>query len=366
MKTVSIYSPWGVLIETDDLAGWELRRKPKLRTHRALAPGQTTLSFSPVAAPVSVSVSGPVAGSVSVSVSAPAGLAPSGSPHLPHQPLHSPAPTPTPTRLTSSISISGSVGGSVSVAVSAPVAPVDSAVGRPPLTNAEKLARAIEMTKACWEDIDALGIDVKRLPGKHMQEKAASFLATQALAQRLAVLVPSSLPPSPTSLPALIRRLPVPPLIIAPIVLTARATATERELLSLVTPQVARTSLLHLAEGYQRSGPTVAPAETNSRGCWLATVRRHEHGGHCSMGPHLPFGKGVQQNIHRLCIRGWGSEQDQRRMFDGWDVSHLCHEPTCFNPHHLVVETKAANQRRRPCNADRVCVCGGTPQCLLA
>ncbi|MBD5606626.1 MAG: hypothetical protein IAI48_16275 [Candidatus Eremiobacteraeota bacterium] len=33
----------------------------------------------------------------------------------------------------------------------------------------------------------------------------------------------------------------------------------------------------------------------------------------------------------------------------GEHASHLCHNPTCINHHHLVVEPKAKNEQRKEC-----------------
>lgn len=42
---------------------------------------------------------------------------------------------------------------------------------------------------------------------------------------------------------------------------------------------------------------------------------------------------------------------------DGLDVSHLCHNPLCVNPEHLVRESKEANQRRKGCPGTIRCPC---------
>lgn len=38
-------------------------------------------------------------------------------------------------------------------------------------------------------------------------------------------------------------------------------------------------------------------------------------------------------------------------MLEGEHASHLCHQPTCINPEHIVVEPKAANENRKGCRA---------------
>lgn len=36
-------------------------------------------------------------------------------------------------------------------------------------------------------------------------------------------------------------------------------------------------------------------------------------------------------------------------LFGGEQASHLCHETTCVNPDHIVVEPKAENEARKSC-----------------
>ena len=43
---------------------------------------------------------------------------------------------------------------------------------------------------------------------------------------------------------------------------------------------------------------------------------------------------------------------------DGKDISHLCHNPLCVNPDHLVREDKEINQRRKGCVGTVTCPCG--------
>ncbi len=43
---------------------------------------------------------------------------------------------------------------------------------------------------------------------------------------------------------------------------------------------------------------------------------------------------------------------------DGKDVSHLCHNPLCINPEHLIREDSLTNQRRKGCIRTVTCPCG--------
>lgn len=66
-------------------------------------------------------------------------------------------------------------------------------------------------------------------------------------------------------------------------------------------------------------------------------------------------------------------------MLNGKQVSHLCHNPTCINPDHLIVETQSENEARKEC-ANKINVvtdiggkryylpakaCPHTPNCIL-
>lgn len=56
------------------------------------------------------------------------------------------------------------------------------------------------------------------------------------------------------------------------------------------------------------------------------------------------------QLAHRVAIKAFKKE-DFQRLIEGWEVSHLCHNPICINPYHLIAETHAQNNTRRNCNA---------------
>lgn len=45
---------------------------------------------------------------------------------------------------------------------------------------------------------------------------------------------------------------------------------------------------------------------------------------------------------------------------EGEDVSHLCGNARCFNPDHLLIESKANNQRRKNCKVSVACPCCNT------
>jgi hypothetical protein len=61
--------------------------------------------------------------------------------------------------------------------------------------------------------------------------------------------------------------------------------------------------------------------------------------------------KALPQNAHRLAIIAYKSEEEIARLIAGEHASHLCHQPTCINGDHLVVEPKSANEGRKECRA---------------
>jgi hypothetical protein len=43
------------------------------------------------------------------------------------------------------------------------------------------------------------------------------------------------------------------------------------------------------------------------------------------------------------------SKEDRKRLLSGAHASHLCYQPTCISPSHIVVEAKAMNEARKRC-----------------
>jgi hypothetical protein len=165
---------------------------------------------------------------------------------------------------------------------------------------------------------------------------------------------------------------------------------TARELFEL-SPQQAAWSLHGMCSGYaSKSGP-IAPAELRGPyGCWISQARTHLHGGHCQMIPWLEAGgprsnvrlagglknlakKRQPQTLHRLSVRAWKPLSEVRLILEdtasagtpGFEVSHLCHQPGCFNPDHLVIERKARNNLRNECAKSGRCICCQQPSCLV-
>lgn len=54
------------------------------------------------------------------------------------------------------------------------------------------------------------------------------------------------------------------------------------------------------------------------------------------------FGKKRMLRVHRYVVE----RKLGRRLNDGEDASHLCHNRRCFNPDHLIAESHAENMAR--------------------
>jgi hypothetical protein len=152
----------------------------------------------------------------------------------------------------------------------------------------------------------------------------------------------------------------------------------KKELVEVVTPTIARNTLLRVAEGYKHrtSNNLVPPASTNTKGCWLASGTPNKGGaGHIAVRPVVPpSGTRVPdgaprtprrqaQFIHRLAVKAWFEWADVQRMYPGGpnnEVSHLCGEAQCFKPGHIVIESHSHNEKRKHANTECKCI----PSCI--
>ncbi|KAK9429742.1 hypothetical protein V1505DRAFT_147484 [Lipomyces doorenjongii] len=120
-----------------------------------------------------------------------------------------------------------------------------------------------------------------------------------------------------------------------------------------------------LIQGYKsRNGNGfVPPAVIAPNGCHLPQ-RRPIEGGYILIQPVALFNRKVKNNepnqeikkdgvqkAHRVVCYLTKSEDDVHNLlYRGYHASHLCHQPGCINPDHLVVETQAANESRKMCS----------------
>jgi hypothetical protein len=157
-----------------------------------------------------------------------------------------------------------------------------------------------------------------------------------------------------------------------PFKLREKPSITDQEMNTIVTPAVARQTLLVQVEGCPGTGRgghgtrPVLPAKTNFMGCWLSMGHQKINGGHIQVALRGVVGRHSAQLLHRLAVRAWKPAEDMEKLLtlQGYDVSHRCHKPNCFCPEHLVVETHQKNIARNACSRGLVrCAC--EPPCLL-
>jgi len=160
-----------------------------------------------------------------------------------------------------------------------------------------------------------------------------------------------------------------------------------KEFYEICTPEIARDTLLAQLNGLSADHrrPEYPPALSNQKGCWLSQVqlssKRSEYPMVRPLKPRLSS-KGLQrgekftqdgrraaQHLHWLSVRAWGRRRDLERLVwqsrgpgGRWEVSHLCDNPRCFRPDHLVVESHSSNERRKLCLGGSACCC--LPKCI--
>ena len=152
----------------------------------------------------------------------------------------------------------------------------------------------------------------------------------------------------------------------------------KKELVEVVTPTIARNTLLRVAAGYKHrtSDDLVPRATTNTKSCWLASGTPNKGGaGHIAVRPFVPLSgtrvpdgaprtpRRQAQFVHRLAVKAWFGWADVQRMYTGGpkhEVSHLCGEATCFKPDHIVIESHSHNEKRKHVNTECKCI----PSCI--
>lgn len=128
-----------------------------------------------------------------------------------------------------------------------------------------------------------------------------------------------------------------------------------------VSPKLARDTLRRLEAGYvDKSGSGYPAAVRTPSGCLLAQKPPNRaDNGYIQIAPISTATRGLAgsraikqmpQNAHRLVVIGHGTEEERRRLVENGDhASHRCGQPTCIEPSHIVVESKADNEARKAC-----------------
>jgi len=136
-----------------------------------------------------------------------------------------------------------------------------------------------------------------------------------------------------------------------------------------VSPDAARFAVTRATAGYGSGNCSVGAASTNSTGCLLASKTSHEAKGYVRM--KVPGSASrTEYYLHHLAIRARDNE-----LSADMEVSHLCHNRTCFNAAHLLVESALDNRNRNKCigwtwikcphGGEQFNPCQHEPQCIL-
>ena len=138
-----------------------------------------------------------------------------------------------------------------------------------------------------------------------------------------------------------------------------------------LTVRMVRETLAH----YLDSSQTVAVAST---GCLLSKKGTNKARGKGYAKAKLR-GSGIRREFylhHLVVLMKANGEEHIKLVGDGkHEVSHLCHQSTCINHDHIVVETKQQHKQRQachgstwvscPCCEHSFSPCKHDPQCIL-
>ena len=97
--------------------------------------------------------------------------------------------------------------------------------------------------------------------------------------------------------------------------------------------------------------------QTNAINCWISDLAPGHQNGYVKINlrnspvPGEPGKKiGVSPWLHQLAVVASGRGPTLRLTTDGeYHVSHLCHNGSCFNPAHVIVEESELNEKRKGC-----------------
>ena len=112
----------------------------------------------------------------------------------------------------------------------------------------------------------------------------------------------------------------------------------------MFTGEEVQSALERLEKGHKKS---FGPCQTNSIGCKLCQKSRNKGGTGWVKCKVVKSKSKKEFYIHHLALIAAGRVGELKGS--PYQVSHLCHQPTCFNPEHLVVETREENLARNRC-----------------
>ncbi|KAK9361124.1 zinc-binding loop region of homing endonuclease-domain-containing protein [Lipomyces starkeyi] len=116
-----------------------------------------------------------------------------------------------------------------------------------------------------------------------------------------------------------------------------------------------------LMQGYKgTTGSFIPPAVIAPNGCHLPQTKPNEAGyvkilpvaiftGHAGKDEPKKIGVKFQRACRVVCYLTKSEDDVYNLLYGDYEASHLCHQPTCINPDHLVVETRQANLSRKIC-----------------
>ncbi|KAK9372074.1 zinc-binding loop region of homing endonuclease-domain-containing protein, partial [Lipomyces chichibuensis] len=98
---------------------------------------------------------------------------------------------------------------------------------------------------------------------------------------------------------------------------------------------------------------------TTDLGCWEGNSKPDDRGY-----VHVKLSVGGEARtarVHQVALVADNRRHEVEATLgqSNYDISHLCHNPKCFNPEHLIVESSSNNQRRKICNGQKILVHSG-------
>ncbi|KAK9359472.1 zinc-binding loop region of homing endonuclease-domain-containing protein [Lipomyces starkeyi] len=98
-------------------------------------------------------------------------------------------------------------------------------------------------------------------------------------------------------------------------------------------------------------------AVTTDLGCWESNLKP-DKGGYCRIDLRKLLHVRLWTHQLALIADNRGAELKMTLGSNSFDVSHICNNSKCFNPGHLIVESRQNNTRRRTCVGHKVILYG--------